>query len=245
MTEMPETPSPVLLPDLSIEFAPTRFNTTLVEAVLRYRLTILNRGTAPLGPLIVFGAMEAAGSDPAQGETAPTAPQSERPFRPAPGFSPHPHFTPYASPANPGQGGPPRPDDAPAGPRSLYAAPADTPAPLPECHRLPLLQPGEGADFAGQMRLPLAGIAPIRVGSAALFVPLVRLKVEADRDGSEQVPGDPFIRELCVIVGQAAPGETLLQAGGGSPSLAPLRLDPEAATVEQLAIRAMPLSMAG
>jgi hypothetical protein len=241
-------PPPVSRPDLSIDFVPTRFATTLVEAVLRYRISVINRGTGPLGPLVIFGAMEAAGPEPQPSPAPPASPSRERPFRPAPGFNPHPHFTPYADLTDLGHGDPSHHDNTAVTPQPLYPArtelSAPGPAPLPECHRLAVLNPGEGADFVGQMRLPLTDITPIRVGGAALFVPLVRLKVEAGSAKGDHASGEAFTRELCVMVGEMAPGNAAPRPGETPPSLAPLPLDPEGVTMDHLAIRALLLPLA-
>lgn len=51
-------------------------------------------------------------------------------------------------------------------------------------HRIEQLGPGESATVSGELRLPLAAITPIRSGTASLFVPLARFRVEALRDGA-------------------------------------------------------------
>lgn len=53
-------------------------------------------------------------------------------------------------------------------------------------HRLPWLAASETMELGGEVRLPLAAITPIRHGSAALFVPLVRFEVTA-QDGDRSV----------------------------------------------------------
>ncbi|MFC3173578.1 hypothetical protein ACFOD9_04870 [Novosphingobium bradum] len=45
-------------------------------------------------------------------------------------------------------------------------------------HALAALGPGERAELTGELRLPLADATPIHAGSAALLVPLVRLRVD-------------------------------------------------------------------
>ena len=50
---------------------------------------------------------------------------------------------------------------------------------LPLLHTLPQLAPGANAELRGDLRVALGDIAPLRVGAAALMVPLVRLKLEA------------------------------------------------------------------
>ena len=67
--------------------------------------------------------------------------------------------------------------DASLGERHLSAEAAAT---LPEQHTLPSLAPGETSDVRGELRLALKAITPLRVGMAALMVPLVRLKIEAE-----------------------------------------------------------------
>jgi hypothetical protein len=56
---------------------------------------------------------------------------------------------------------------------------AEAAALLPERHTIATLAPGDTAELRGELRLPLKAITPIRVGQAALMVPLVLLKVEA------------------------------------------------------------------
>lgn len=74
-------------------------------------------------------------------------------------------------------------------------------------HELASLAPGESAQVRGELRLPLAAVTPIRAGSAALLVPLVRLRVE----------GAGSTRTTALVVGE--PG-----ASPGGP-LRPFRLD--------------------
>ena len=74
-------------------------------------------------------------------------------------------------------------------------------------HQLPGLAPGETTEITGELRLPLASIRPILSGSAALLVPLVRLRIEAG--------GLSLTRALVV-------GETPVKPGG---LLRPFRLD--------------------
>jgi hypothetical protein len=54
-------------------------------------------------------------------------------------------------------------------------------------HALVELGAGESAEFRGEMRLPLTAITPIRAGSAAYFVPLARLRVEAAQSATESL----------------------------------------------------------
>jgi hypothetical protein len=74
-------------------------------------------------------------------------------------------------------------------------------------HELPALAPGQSAELAGELRLPLSAITPIRAGDATLLVPLVRLRAE--------IPGWSTTRAL--VVGEAP------EAPGGR--LKPFRLD--------------------
>lgn len=76
-------------------------------------------------------------------------------------------------------------------------------------HRIAALAPGESAELSGTLRLPLAGAAAIRQGTAALFVPLVRLRAQAGADG-------PSFASTHVI------GEVPMRPGSG---LRPFRLD--------------------
>lgn len=222
------TPSPATARasgDLALDFIPTRLTTTLTEAILRYSLTVTNLGHAALGPLVIAGAMEAAGQDePAEPDRAP----SHSPvFRPAPGFSPHPQFTPMIVPTD--QPPPPAPDPAPG------------PAAMEECHRLASLASGESAELRGQLRLPLADITPMRVGPASLFIPLVRLSVEAGRiaDGGTAAP--PVTAELCMMVGET-PQTPSDRADTGQVALGPFRLDAGPATARHLAARSVPIT---
>lgn len=76
-------------------------------------------------------------------------------------------------------------------------------------HRIAALAPGESAELSGTLRLPLAGATAIRQGTAALFVPLVRLRAQAGTDG-------PSFASTHVI------GEVPMRPGSG---LRPFRLD--------------------
>ena len=74
-------------------------------------------------------------------------------------------------------------------------------------HEIAALAPGETARVKGDLRLPLATVTPIRAGSVALLVPLVRVRAEA--------PGVSETRVLVV-------GEPPASANG---RLRPFRLD--------------------
>ena len=103
-------------------------------------------------------------------------------------------------------------------------------AQLPELHILPVLAPGQTAHLQGELRRPLRTIAPLRVGGAALMVPLIRLKVAAGplpgaakagrrlgktRNPAEQM--EPLCRLAQVVIGEPD--------ADGSDSLHPFRLD--------------------
>ncbi|HOB12863.1 MAG TPA: hypothetical protein PK680_04955 [Novosphingobium sp.] len=79
-------------------------------------------------------------------------------------------------------------------------------------HALVQLAPGESAEFTGDFRLPLASVTPIRAGEAAYFVPLARLRVEANTPA-----GQSLVQVLTYVVGELA------EAPGSS--LRPFRLD--------------------
>ncbi len=53
---------------------------------------------------------------------------------------------------------------------------------LPLCHYLDSLAAGGHAELVGELRLPLAGVAAIRLGTAKLLVPLLRVWVETAGD---------------------------------------------------------------
>lgn len=74
-------------------------------------------------------------------------------------------------------------------------------ADFPLRHEISALAAGASAEVKGELRLPLAEITPIRAGSAALLVPLVRLRV--------QTGGHALT--IAIVVGEtpAAPGAPL------------------------------------
>lgn len=73
-------------------------------------------------------------------------------------------------------------------------------------HRLASLAPGESVTLSGEFKLPLAAITPIRSGTAALFVPLARFRVEAARTGAP-----PLAVNSVFVIGedQQRPGAAL------------------------------------
>lgn len=46
-------------------------------------------------------------------------------------------------------------------------------------HSLPLLLPGQNTQLSGELRLPIPAIHPLRRGNAVMFVPLLRLRIDA------------------------------------------------------------------
>lgn len=93
-------------------------------------------------------------------------------------------------------------------------------------HALPALAPGESAEVTGDFRLPLTAINPIRAGTAAYFVPLARLRVEAVQDGAA-----PLIHVQTWVIGE------LPEAEGAA--LKPFRLDLGPRTYSRIGQRAV------
>jgi len=83
-------------------------------------------------------------------------------------------------------------------------------SPLSPQHQIASLRPGESAQVTGELRLPLNRILPIRRGQAAFFVPLARLRVEAEQGSKEK------------LVRTALVGQRASRPGAG---LQPFRLD--------------------
>ncbi len=96
-------------------------------------------------------------------------------------------------------------------------------------HRLASLAPGESVTVAGEFKLPLAAITPIRSGNASLFVPLARFRVEASRPGAP-----PLALNSAFVIGedQQRPGAALL----------PFRLDLGPRLYSRIGQRALALS---
>jgi hypothetical protein len=67
-------------------------------------------------------------------------------------------------------------------------------------HRIPHLGPGESATMAGELRLPLNAITPIRQGAAALFVPLARFRLLVWREGRP-----PVSTNRTFVIGETPP----------------------------------------
>lgn len=88
-------------------------------------------------------------------------------------------------------------------------------------HALAELAPGETAVLSGDIRVPLALIAPIRAGTAAFFVPLARFRVAAG----------PLIAVQTFVIGEApeTPGA----------ALKPFRLDLGPRTYSKIGQRAL------
>ena len=79
-------------------------------------------------------------------------------------------------------------------------------------HALATLAPGESVAFAGEIRLALTAITPIRAGEQAYFVPLARFRVEAGAAG-----GDAVVIARTFVVGDVPEGPQT--------TLRPFRLD--------------------
>ena len=84
-------------------------------------------------------------------------------------------------------------------------------ADAPVLHRIARIEGGEQLELTGEIRLPLSAITPIRHGSAALFVPLVRIEATGEIDGKSVI-----LRSAFVIGLEEAPSQARLQ---------PFRLD--------------------
>ena len=60
---------------------------------------------------------------------------------------------------------------------------ADPARPLPEVGRFARIAPGETVEFAHDVRLPTAQIRTLRQGEAQLYIPLLRVRVQAGSNG--------------------------------------------------------------
>ena len=97
-----------------------------------------------------------------------------------------------------------------------------------DSHRLILIQPGAQASLAGEAHLPLAAVAPVRVGGAELFGLILRADVEAARIGPlASLP--PLRIEAAFAVGEAHEN--------GDPGQSALRLDRKPWSSEHLTAR--------
>ncbi|MFM5908307.1 MAG: hypothetical protein ACKOPO_12110 [Novosphingobium sp.] len=112
---------------LTVSLEVGRMNATLVNAALTWKLTIVNSGDKPLGPVIVAGDMIAA----------------------------HVSLPVEQQLATDGQ-------------------------PLELIKEIAAIAPGDEAEVTGEFRVSLASISPIKAGSALLYIPLVRFRVEAE-----------------------------------------------------------------
>lgn len=99
---------------------------------------------------------------------------------------------------------------------------ADPAQPLEVIQRVASLAPGESVVLAGDLKLPVQHIRPIPQGKAILYVPLLRLRIEAE--GLM-----PFARTFVVGRRPAAPGG----------KLQPFRLDETPQTYRSIAQRAL------
>ncbi len=97
----------------------------------------------------------------------------------------------------------------------------------PVLHRSGPMAAGETIELAGEIRLPLSAITPIRHGSAALFVPLVRLELEGMTDGK------PLHLRAAFVLG--------LEELGANQRLQPFRLDLGPRIYPQVGRRALPV----
>lgn len=70
-------------------------------------------------------------------------------------------------------------------------------------HRLALLLPDQNAQLSGELRLPIPAIHPLRRGSAVMFVPLLRLRI--DGEGMEEM----VLQTLVIGQKPAGPGAGL------------------------------------
>lgn len=93
-------------------------------------------------------------------------------------------------------------------------------------HSLVTLAPGESAEFSGVFMLPLAAVTPIRAGNAAYFIPLARLRVEANT-----ASGTSLIQAQTWVVGE-------LPEDAGA-ALKPFRLDLGPRTYSRIGQRAV------
>lgn len=93
-------------------------------------------------------------------------------------------------------------------------------------HSLVTLAPGESAEFSGVFMLPLAAVTPIMAGNAAYFIPLARLRVEANT-----ASGTSLIQAQTWVVGE-------LPEDAGA-ALKPFRLDLGPRTYSRIGQRAV------
>lgn len=106
---------------------------------------------------------------------------------------------------------------------------------LPDLHRIADLAPGEQVVLAGEMRLPLAAVTPIRNGSAQLFVPLARIDAWATAAG-----GGAVRARAAFLVGQSPPLPEAINA-----RLQPFRLDLGPRVYDQIGQRALAVPAIG
>lgn len=94
----------------------------------------------------------------------------------------------------------------------------------PILHRLARIEAGGRTELRGEIRLPLAAITPIRHGTAAMFVPLVRLEFTGLANGN------PLRLRTAFVVGLDEQGGERLQ---------PFRLDLGPRIYQQIGRRAL------
>ena len=113
--------------------------------------------------------------------------------------------------------------DASLGEQNLSA---EAVAALPEHHALPTLAPGETSEVRGELRLALKAITPLRVGVAALMVPLVRLKLEAGvASGAQRKSGRNAASKQETVLTRLAQFVVGEPDEGGAGKLHPYQLD--------------------
>ena len=96
----------------------------------------------------------------------------------------------------------------------------------PPLHRIPALAAGQSAFFNGQLRLPLAAVRAVRREQVVMFIPLARMRIEADGL-------DDAVVQTCVV-GQKPTGP-----GAG---LRPFRLDTGPRIYPDIGLRPLELS---
>ena len=154
---------------LGIEAHATTLSRSVVNATVAYRLTIVNRGRAPISQVRIAGDLTTAHG------RVPTSQQV-----------------------------------------------ADPDHSYPELHTIDHLDPGERAVIRGELRLPLREVRALQQGQVPVFVPLMRLTVQA----AEQKPS-----AYTFVIGT--------KPAGTAARPAPFRLDEGPRTYSQLTTRAL------
>lgn len=97
----------------------------------------------------------------------------------------------------------------------------------PVLHRAMQLAEGQTLELKGEIRLPLAAITPIRHGTAALFVPLARIEIDAVMAGKQ------FKHRAAFVIG--------LEDPASGTRLQPFRLDLGPRVYSKVGQRALPV----